>query len=69
MGVRAPAMMYEPGMGISVGVLGLYSEFMKNILEAIENGADSATFAALEIPATYRAAVVLKSEQEMFAGV
>ena len=43
--------------------------FMKNILEAIENGADSATFAALEIPATYRAAVVLKSEEEMFAGV
>jgi crotonyl-CoA reductase len=69
MGVRAPAMMYEPGMGISVGVLGLYSEFMKNILEAIEKGADSATFEALEIPATYRAAVVLKSEQEMFAGV
>ena len=43
--------------------------FMKNILEAIENGADSATFAALEIPVTYRAAVVLKSEEEMFAGV
>ena len=42
---------------------------MKNILEAIENGADSAAFAALTIPATYRAAVVLKSEQEMFAGV
>ena len=42
---------------------------MKNILEAIENGADSATFAALTIPVTYRAAVVLKSEEEMFAGV
>lgn len=69
MGVRAPEMMYEPGMGYSVGVSGLYCEFMKNILEAIENGADSAAFAALTIPATYRAAVVLKSEQEMFADV
>ena len=61
--------MYEPGMDISVGVWGLYSKFMKKILEAIETGADSATFAALEIPTTYRAAVVLKSEEEMFAGV
>ena len=42
---------------------------MQHILEAIESRADSAAFAALPIPESYRAAVVLKSEQEIFAGV
>ena len=42
---------------------------MINILEAIENNADTKTFEALQIPATYRAAHILKSEEAMFAGV
>ncbi len=42
---------------------------MRHILEAIEQRADSATFASLAIPESYRAAVVLKSEQETFKGV
>jgi len=42
---------------------------MKSILEAIENNADTKAFAALQIPDSYRAAVVRKDEQEMFAGV
>ena len=42
---------------------------MKSILEAIENNADIKAFAALQIPESYRAAVVRKDEQEMFAGV
>ncbi|MFM9138812.1 MAG: crotonyl-CoA carboxylase/reductase, partial [Actinomycetota bacterium] len=42
---------------------------MRHILDAIEARADSAAFAALQIPESYRAAVVLKSEQEIFAGV
>jgi crotonyl-CoA reductase len=42
---------------------------MKSILEAIENNADTKAFAALQIPESYRAAVVRKDEQEMFAGV
>ena len=42
---------------------------MKSILEAIENNADTKAFEALQIPESYRAAVVRKDEQEMFAGV
>ena len=42
---------------------------MKSILEAIENNADTKAFEALQIPDSYRAAVVRKDEQEMFAGV
>ena len=42
---------------------------MKSILEAIENNADTKAFEALPIPESYRAAVVRKDEQEMFAGV
>ncbi|NCZ90760.1 MAG: crotonyl-CoA carboxylase/reductase, partial [Actinobacteria bacterium] len=42
---------------------------MRHILDAIEARADSATFAALTIPESYRAAVVLKSEQDTFKGV
>ncbi|NBO97440.1 MAG: crotonyl-CoA carboxylase/reductase, partial [Actinobacteria bacterium] len=42
---------------------------MKSILEAIENNADTKAFSALQMPETYRAAVVLKDEQDMFAGV
>ena len=42
---------------------------MKSILEAIENNADSKAFEAVHIPESYRAAVVRKDEQEMFAGV
>ena len=42
---------------------------MRHILDAIEARADSAAFAALSIPESYRAAVVLKSEQDTFKGV
>jgi len=42
---------------------------MQKILEAILDQADSETFAKLEIPKTYRAAHILKSEETMFAGV
>ncbi|MGA1390113.1 MAG: alcohol dehydrogenase catalytic domain-containing protein, partial [Ilumatobacteraceae bacterium] len=42
---------------------------MRHILDAIEARADSAAFAALPIPESYRAAVVLKSEQDTFKGV
>lgn len=42
---------------------------MQQILEAIQSGADGDTLAALPLPATYRAAVVRKDEQEMWAGV
>ena len=42
---------------------------MRHILDAIEARADSAAFAALKIPESYRAAVVLKSEQDTFKGV
>jgi len=42
---------------------------MQQILEAIQQGASSADIAALPIPQQYRAAHVLKSEQEMWAGV
>lgn len=42
---------------------------MEKILAAINSGADAKTFAALEIPKSYRAAVILKEESEMFAGM
>ncbi len=42
---------------------------MEKILEAIENRADSATFSALKIPESFRAATVRKEDQEMFAGL
>jgi crotonyl-CoA reductase len=42
---------------------------MQNILDAIESEADRATFEALELPLTYRAAIVRMEDQEMFAGV
>ena len=42
---------------------------MRKILEAIEKGADAATLAAIPIPATFRAAVVRKEDQDMFKGV
>ena len=42
---------------------------MEKILAAINSGADAKTFAALEIPESYRAAVILKEEAEMFAGM
>ena len=42
---------------------------MSEIRDAIVAGADSATIAKLPIPASYRAAHLLKSETEMFAGV
>jgi crotonyl-CoA reductase len=42
---------------------------MQEILKAIMDDADSETFANLKIPATYRAAHILKSEETIFAGV
>ena len=42
---------------------------MDKILEAILNGASGEQLAALPLPATYRAAHLLKSDQEMFKGV
>ena len=42
---------------------------MQQILQAIQQGASSADIAALPIPQQYRAAHVLASEQEMWAGV
>ena len=42
---------------------------MEKILAAINSGADAETFAALEIPKSYRAAVILKEEADMFAGM
>jgi len=42
---------------------------MQQILEAIQQGASSADIGALPIPQQYRAAHVLASEQEMWAGV
>jgi crotonyl-CoA reductase len=42
---------------------------MQHILEAIESEADRATFEGLELPLTYRAAIVRIEDQEMFAGV
>jgi crotonyl-CoA reductase len=42
---------------------------MQHVLEAIQSGASSDEIAALPIPESYRAAHVLASEQEMWAGV
>ena len=42
---------------------------MQHILDAILNNASAEEFAALEIPATYRAVHVLKDEQDMWKGV
>ncbi len=42
---------------------------MQQILEAIQGGASSEEIAALPIPDTYRAAHVLRAEQEMWEGV
>ena len=42
---------------------------MQEILKAIMADADAETFAKLKIPATYRAAHILKSAEAMFAGV
>ena len=42
---------------------------MQQILEAIQQGASGADIAALPIPQQYRAAHVLASEQEMWAGI
>jgi crotonyl-CoA reductase len=42
---------------------------MEHIVEAIESGASGNDLAQLPIPDTYRAAHVLKSEQDMWAGV
>ena len=42
---------------------------MEDIVEAIENGAPSDELAQLAIPDQYRAAHVLKADQEMWAGV
>ena len=42
---------------------------MQQILEAIEGGASSEEIAALPIPESYRAAHVLRSEQDMWEGV
>jgi crotonyl-CoA reductase len=42
---------------------------MQHILDAIQSDATGAEIAALPIPVTYRAAHVLRSEQEMWAGV
>ena len=42
---------------------------MQHIVEAIESGASGDDLAALPIPDSYRAAHVLKSEQDMWAGV
>jgi crotonyl-CoA reductase len=42
---------------------------MKHIAEAIENGSSGDELASLPIPGEYRAAHVLKADQEMWAGV
>ncbi len=42
---------------------------MQHVLDAIQSNADSAVFAKLAIPETYRAVHVLKAEQEMWKGV
>ncbi len=42
---------------------------MQHIVEAIDNGASGEELARLAIPEEYRAAHVLKSEQDMWAGV
>ena len=42
---------------------------MQNILDLISQGAPSEDFSALELPESYRAVVVRKEEQDMFAGM
>ena len=42
---------------------------MQEILKAIVADADAETFANLEVPRTYRAAHILKSEEAMFSGM
>jgi crotonyl-CoA reductase len=42
---------------------------MQHILDAIQSDASAADFAALELPASYRAVHVLKEEQDMWKGV
>src|ERR1044071_4296552 len=42
---------------------------MRDILDAIQRGASGEELAALPIPDTYRAAVVLRDEQDMFSGL
>src|SRR4030095_5258140 len=42
---------------------------MQQILEAIEGGASGEEIAALPIPESYRAAHVLRAEQDMWEGV
>lgn len=42
---------------------------MQKIIDAIESNADQATFEGLEIPATYRAAIIRREDEDMFAGV
>ncbi|MGZ6987172.1 MAG: crotonyl-CoA carboxylase/reductase, partial [Ilumatobacteraceae bacterium] len=42
---------------------------MEHIVEAIDNGASGEELAQLPIPEEYRAAHVLKAEQDMWAGV
>lgn len=42
---------------------------MQKIIDAIESEADRETFEALELPSTYRAAIIRMEDQEMFAGV
>ena len=46
-----------------------FNTFMREIIEAIENRAGREVFEALEIPATYRAVTVHRSEEKMFDGV
>src|SRR5206468_3430569 len=43
--------------------------FMREFLDAISSGASGDDIAAIPIPDTYRAAVVLRDEAEMFAGL
>jgi len=42
---------------------------MEKILEAIVAGAETKAFESLAVPGSYRAAVIMKDEAEMFAGV
>ena len=42
---------------------------MQKIIDAIESEADRETFEALELPPTYRAALIRSEDQEMFAGM
>ncbi|HQV58821.1 MAG TPA: alcohol dehydrogenase catalytic domain-containing protein, partial [Ilumatobacteraceae bacterium] len=42
---------------------------MREILDAIQSGASSGDIAALPIPESYRAAHILKSDEQMWAGV